>query len=305
MPAAAPRAERRLYALGLRLLAVACLSTMGALIKLASTRGVHLVETLFFRQLFSVPVVLLWAAMGPGLASLRTIRIRAHMTRTLFGVTGMVFNFGAVLLMPLAEATTLQFTVPIFATILSALILKEVAGIHRWSAVILGFIGVLIVVQPGNGHFPLYAGAVGLMAAFMVAAISIQLRELGRTETAPTTVFWFSLLSVPLLGLVYPFFARNHDPLTWGLLAGIGLVGGLGQMALTAALRWAPVSVVVPMDYSSLVWATLYGWLLFDAWPGTSTWFGAPLVIASGLYIVWREARLSRRVTDTITAAAD
>jgi len=298
-------AQRPLFALGLRLIAVACLATMGALIKLASTRGVHLIEILFFRQLLAVPVALAWACAGPGIASLRTRRIGAHITRTGFGITGMVFNFGAVLLMPLAEATTLQFTVPIFATILSALLLKEVAGIHRWSAVILGFIGVLIVVQPGNGHFPLYAGAVGLMAAFMVAAISLQLRELGRTETATTTVFWFSLLSVPALGLVYPFFAQAHDPFTWLLLLGIGLVGGLGQIALTAALRWAPVSVVVPMDYSALIWATLYGWLLFGMLPGTSTWLGAPLVIASGLYIVWREARLSRRNTDTITAAAD
>ena len=278
---------------------------MGALIKLASTCEINLAETLFFRQLFALPVVLLWVLLGPGIASLKTKRLPKHLSRTLFGLTGMIFNFGAVILLPLAEATTLQFTVPIFATILSVLFLKEFAGIHRWSAVFFGFIGVLIVVQPGGGHFPLYSGLVGLMAAFMVAIISLQLRELGKTETAPTTVFWFSLLSLPVLGAVYIFFAQPHDAKAWVLLAGIGIIGGLGQMALTAALRWAPVSVVVPMDYSSLIWATLYGYALFGVLPGSSTWLGAPLIIASGLYIVWREHRLSKRNTDTVTAAAD
>lgn len=304
-PASQPRVERRLYALGLRLIAIFCLASMGALIKLASTRGVHLVETLFFRQLFAVPVVLLWALIGPGLASLKTQRLPKHITRMIFGLMGMVFNFGAIILLPLAEATTLQFTVPIFATILAVVFLKEFAGIHRWGAVALGFVGVLIVVQPGNGHFPLHSGLVGLMAAFMVAVISIQLRELGKTEAAPTTVFWFSLLSLPVLGAAYPFFAQAHDATSWALLAGIGIVGGLAQMALTAALRWGPVSVVVPMDYSGLIWATLYGYMLFGVLPTSSTWFGAPLIIASGLYIVWREHRLSRRNTETITAATD
>lgn len=305
MAATQHAAQRPLYALGLRLLAIAALATMSALIKLASMHGVQLAETLFFRQFFAVPVVLAIVLAGPGIGSLRTARIGRHVTRTLFGLIGMVANFGAVILLPLAEATTLQFTVPIFATILSTLLLKEVAGLHRWSAVLIGFIGVLLVVQPGNGHFPLFGAAVGLSAAFMVALISIQIRELGRTESPTTTVFWFSVLSIPILGLAYPFFARAHDATTWALLVSIGLIGGIGQMALTSALRWAPVSTVVPMDYSSLIWATLYGWLLFGVLPTASTWLGAPLIIASGLYIVWREHRLARRNTETAIAAAD
>lgn len=297
--------ERRLHALGLRLAAVACLATMSALIKLASTRGVHLIETMFFRQLFAVPVVVLWVMAGPGLASLRTRRIGAHISRTVAGLIGMTATFGAIILLPLAEATTLGFTVPIFATILSVLILKERAGLHRWGAVLIGFVGVLIVVQPGDAHFPLLGALTGLLSAFMIAVISILLRQIGKTETAPTTVFWFSFLSAVPLGLVYIFFARPHELTSWLLLIGIGTVGGLGQMALTAALRWAPVSLVVPMDYSSLVWATLYGWLLFGMLPISATWIGAPLIIASGLYIVWREHRLSRRNTETAITAAD
>ena len=106
-----------------------------------------------------------------------------------------------------------------------------------------------------------------------------------------TTVFWFSTLSTIPLGLLYPFFARAHDPATVAILAATGLFGGLGQIAFTAALKYAPVSTVMPMDYSSLIWATLFGWALFGALPTPWTWIGAPVIIASGLYIVWRERR--------------
>ena len=297
-PAPSPptRTDQVLLGLGLRLLATALLATMTALVKYAETRGAALVETMFFRQAFAVPIVVAWIAAGPGLRTIATRRIGAHTWRTVVGLTGMVFTFGTVLLLPLAEATTLQFTVPIFATILGALVLKEPTGWHRWGAVLAGFIGVIIVAQPGSGHFPLIGAVVGLTSALMVAIVSILLRQIGRTESASTTVFWFSLLSVPPLGLAYLFNFQPHDPLTFLLLIGIGLVGGLGQLALTASVRFAPVSAVVPMDYSSLVWGVLYGWLLFGALPGATTWIGAPIIIGSGLYIVYREHR--RRVAE-------
>lgn len=295
-----------LRGLALRFLAVALLSMMAAMVKLASTRGVDLVEIMFFRQAMAVPAVLAWVMLGPGLGTLQTERFGKHFTRCVIGVLGMFGTLGAVVLLPLAEATTLQFTVPIFATILSTLMLKEVAGWHRWSAVLVGFVGVLVVTRPGQaGHFPLLGGLVGLYASAMVALVAIQLRDLGRTEAAATSAFWFSLLSVPLLGLIYPFFAKAHDPRTWAILVSIGMIGGIGQIALTAALRWAPVSTVVPMDYSGLIWATLFGWLLFDALPSSATWLGAPLIIGSGLYIVWREHKLRRQTTDTAIAATD
>ena len=292
----------RIYTgLMLRLFAILCLASMGALIKLAEARGAGLSEILFFRQAMAVPIVLAWLSMGPGIATIRTGRIGAHVTRTAVGLIGMVFNFGAVLLLPLAEATTLQFTVPIFATILGALVLREGVGRHRWVAVLIGFAGVLVVAQPSGGHFPLVGTVVGLVAAFFVAIISILLRQLGKTESAGTTVFWFSVLSLPPLAIAYCFDLRTHDPGTWAMLIGIGLVGGAGQLGLTAALRFAPVSSVVPMDYSSLVWATLYGWLLFGVLPTPYTWIGAPIIIASGLYIVWREhVRRQERPVETV-----
>lgn len=295
--------DRIFAGLGLRLLAVFCLATMSALIKLAETRGATLVETMFHRQLWAVPLVVAWIALGPGLGSIRTQRFGAHAIRTAIGMTGMVFTFGSVLLLPLAEATTLQFTVPIFATILGAIVLKEKTGRHRWGAVIVGFLGVLVVTQPGSGHFPLFGAIVGLLAALFVAIVAITLRQIGKTESAGTTVFWFSVLSLPPLGIVYAFQLQAHDWLTWANLVAIGLVGGIAQLALTASVRFAPVSTVIPMDYSSLIWGTFYGWLIFGSWPTAWTWIGAPVIIASGLYIVWRERVLHVKQTATATDA--
>ncbi|PVX29554.1 DMT family transporter [Sphingomonas pokkalii] len=288
------RTDRVATGLALRLFAIACLATMSALIKLSEIRGANLAETMFHRQLWAVPLVTLWVAAGPGLKSLKTQRFGAHVWRTAVGLTGMIFTFGAVVLLPLAEAQTFQFTVPIFATLLGALLLREPTGWHRWSAVIVGFLGVLIVVQPGHQAIPVFSAIVGLLAALFVALVAITLRQIGKTESAGTTVFWFSLLSVPVLGVVYIFNFQHHDPVTWAILIATGLVGGVGQLALTGAMRFAPVSAVVPMDYSGLIWATLYGWLLFDMFPTFSTWLGAPVIIASGLYIVYREQKLAR-----------
>lgn len=296
--------DRIFAGLGLRLLAVFCLATMSALIKLAETRGATLIETMFHRQLWAVPLVTSWVVLGPGIGSIRTKRIGAHLTRTAIGLTGMVFTFGSVMLLPLAEATTLQFTVPIFATILGAVLLKEKTGWHRWGAVLVGFLGVLVVTQPGSGQFPLFGAFVGLMAALFVAIVAITLRQIGKTESSGTTVFWFSVLSLPPLGIAYAFQLQSHDWLTWANLVAIGLVGGVAQLALTASVRFAPVSTVIPMDYSSLIWGTFYGWLIFSTWPTPWTWIGAPVIIASGLYIVWRERVLHVRNTEAVSDAA-
>jgi len=297
--------DRRMLALGFRLGAIFGLSTMSMVVKLASESGIRLPEIMFWRQFMAIPVVLVWVLFSTGLSSLRTARFGAHLRRSFLGTTGMFFTFGSIVLLPLAEATTLGFTVPIFATILSAFFLREKVGVHRWAAVIVGFIGVLVVIQPGSGGFPLNGALVGLAAALMVGIISLQLRDLGKTEAPPTTVFYFSLLSssmllilhfAPLPGPIQETLAwgtTSHSAYQWMLIAGLGLCGGLGQIALTASLRYAPVSTVVGMDYTSLIWSTAYGWLIWSVLPGTSTWMGAPIIIASGLYIAWREHRLS------------
>ncbi|MHA6721625.1 DMT family transporter [Sphingomonas sp. RS2018] len=300
-----PSTDRILPAIGYRLVSVVAFATMGALIKLAETRGAGLAELLFFRQAGSIPVVVAWVALGPGLATLRTQRLGAHATRCAVGLTSMTFMFGTLMLLPLAEATTLQFTVPIFATILGAVFLREATGVHRWSAVVVGFAGVLIVAQPGSGHIPLEGAVTGLIAASLSALVSILVRRMGASEPPATIVFYFALLSlVPLLP-AFLWTVGRHDVMTWGILLGIGLVGAVGQLTMTTALSLAPVSVVVPMDYSGLLWATLWGWALFGVWPGAMTWVGAPLIVASGLYIVWREQRLARGIARSAPAVSD
>jgi drug/metabolite transporter (DMT)-like permease len=266
---------------------------MTVLVKLASDAGVHLAEIMFWRQSLAVPVVLAWVIAGPGLASLATKRFGAHVTRSALGLTSMTFYMGSITLLPLAEATTLGFTAPIFATILAAIVLREKVGKHRIGAVITGFIGVLVIVQPGGTHIPPSGVMIGLIAAILVATTSLQIRDMGRTEGAPTTVFWFSALSIIPMGLLLPFFITPHDGYEWMLLAGIGTLGGIGQIGLTAALRLAPVSTVIGMDYISLLWSSLFGWLIWNYVPGPATWIGAAIIIVSGLYIAWREHHLS------------
>lgn len=273
------------------------LTTMFAIVKLADACGVTLFESLFYRQALALPLVLGVVAAGPGLASVKTRRPWAHVWRTLLGMTGMALNFMTFTLLPIAEATVILFTVPIFATILSALVLKEKVGRHRWSAVILGFLGVLIVVQPEGSTIPPAGVAIGLVAATVVSAINITLRQIGQTESATTTVFWFTLLSAVPFGALVPILGKPHDAGVFGLLLALGLMGGLAQLASTASLRLAPVAVVLPMDYSSLIWSALIGWLVFATPPTPHLWLGAPLIIASGIYIVYREQKLHREQT--------
>jgi drug/metabolite transporter (DMT)-like permease len=288
-----PSAERPQLALLIRLGAAFVLSVMLVFVKLVTESGVSLTETLFWRQLPTIPVLLLWFAMRRELAVLKSARLGAHLRRAAFGLAGMFLNFGAVTLLPLAEATTLVFTSAIWAVVLSALLLRERVGLWRWSAVLLGFAGVLVIAQPGRSEIPPLGAAVALGAAFMIALISIQIRDLGRTEHPLTIVFWFSAFSVPLLALALPFVATAHTAYQWSLLAGLGFFGLLGQFLLTAALRYGAVASVIVMDYSSLVWATLFGWWVFDRLPPTATWIGAPLIVAAGLLIAWREHRLA------------
>ncbi len=287
-------------AIGVRLIAIFFLAVMTASVRVAGANGVPLLETMFYRNLISLPLIAAYVALGPGIGSLRTNHIGAHMSRSALGLIGMVFTFGAYLLLPLAEATTIGFTTPIFATILAVVFLREFVGVHRWSAVVIGFIGVLLVTRPGSGAIPLTGALVALGSAFMIAIISILLRQLGRTEVATTTVFYFALFSAVVTGAILAAMAlvggaaarygfHRHGAMAWLALAVLGVSGAVGQVALSSSLRFGAVSTVVTMDYSNLIWATLFGWVLFGQLPAASTWTGAPLIIASGLYIAWRE----------------
>ncbi len=151
------------------------------------------------------------------------------------------------------------------------------------------FVGVLVVVQPGGSLIPAFGAAVALTGALVTAAVTLVIRMLGRTETSVVTIFWFSVYTLPTLTICAFIYGGGHDAQTWGYLLGIGLFGALGQLCITQSLRYAPVSTIVPMDYSALIWATFFGIVLFGQYPGLSIWIGAPIIIGSGLFIAWRE----------------
>ncbi len=294
-PMNAHNSDRPLLALLIRLGGIMGLSIMAALIKLGSTRGIHIVEMMFWRQFITLPILLGWAAMAGGVRLLSSKRPRAHAMRGIYGTIGMVFNFGAVIMLPLAEATTIGFSAPIFAVMLAILLLKEKVGPWRWTAVLAGFAGIIVIAQPGSGHFPLEGALVALTGAFMIALISIQIRELSLTESPMAIVFWFAVITTLCTAPLLPFVGRAHAPLDWLILLGIGLAGTWGQLGITMALRYGKVSSVIVMDYSSLVWATVLGLVLFDVLPTSTTWIGAPLIVASGIIIAWRERVLAKR----------
>jgi drug/metabolite transporter (DMT)-like permease len=288
---------RPLLALGVRLLAAFALATMGMLVKLAGERGAHLIELIFWRQLLTVILLGAGLALTGKLALLRTKRLPAHARRAASGLFGMIFTYGAVLLLPLTEATTLGFTAPVFAVLIAIVLFRERIGPYRWGAVAMGFAGVIMVMQPFSGlheGVTLAGVAVGLVAPFMVALISFQLQDLNTTENPWSIVFWFSALTTPIAAIALPFVIAGHDPVTWALILGMGLVGAAAQMLLTTSLRFGSAAVILLMDYTALLWASFYGYTIFDRAAPASLWLGAPLIIAAGLLIAWRERQLAR-----------
>jgi drug/metabolite transporter (DMT)-like permease len=288
----APPPDRPLLGIGMRIISATGFALMAALLKAASARGAGTIEMLFYRSVGALPLVILWAAFGPGIASLRTRRPGAHLTRSAIGLTTMFFTFGALSLLPLGEATTITYTAPVFSTILSAAVLHEAIGPRRWAAVALGFAGMLIVVQPGGGAGLAPLGvAMALTAALGQSAVMITLRQIGKTETTAAIVFWFTTFCSIVGAAFLPFFGHMHDPATFALLIGGGLFGGIAQIAMTSSLRYAPVSVVTPFDYLQIIWATAIGWLVFASPQSAGALAGAGLIAASGIYTAYREGR--------------
>lgn len=282
-----------LEALKLRLSAAALLATMAAIAKLLNEHGVALMELLFFRQVFALPIIAGWIAVSRGTRPFRTARLDLHISRATLGVLGIVANFGAVILLPITEAAIISFTAPTIATLLSAVFLGEMPGWRRCAATLLGFAGIVIALSGSSSAAPLpvLGLLVALASAIIVAGTSIFLRQIGRTEAPSTTVFWFTVLPILPLAAGYPFYGRGHEVGDWILLGILGVTGGLGQLALTASVSKVPISAVVPMDYTSLLWAAVFGWVIWSTMPTSSSLMGAAVVIASGLFALHHEKR--------------
>ena len=266
---------------------------MNALVKLLSA---HLgpVEIGFFRQVFSLfPIVAIVVRQG-GLPVLKTDRPFGHLFRGLIGNSSMIIFFLSVARLPLADATALSFASPLFVTALSVPLLSEAVGRHRWSAVAVGFVGVLIMTNPSgdwlNGGTGVGAG-LGVLAAFTSALMMITIRQLNRTERPVAIVFYFASIGSVFFGALVTFFWVTPAPWEWVGLIGVGLTGGMSQLLMTNAYRHAPAAALAPFGYVSILWSTLFGFMIWSQLPGPRVLGGASIVIASGLYIIYRETR--------------
>jgi drug/metabolite transporter (DMT)-like permease len=297
---AAPNAHVDNPRLGILLILTSTVSfaLMNAVVKLVSG---HLgpVEIGFFRQLFSLfPVVSLVIHQG-GPSMLRTQRPFGHLFRGLIGNSAMIIFFLSVAKLPLADANALSFASPLFITALSMPLLGEAVGKHRWSAVIVGFAGVMVMTNPGGNWFSGNAGVgagMGVLAAFMSALMTITIRQLNKTEPPVRIVFYFATIGTILFGgLLSIFWVTPTLPELGGLVL-VGLIGGLSQLLMTYAYRHAPASTLAPFGYVSILWSTVLGYLIWSELPGPRIMIGAAIVIVSGLYIIYRETRQRSQV---------
>jgi drug/metabolite transporter (DMT)-like permease len=281
---------------------------MSGMVKELSDR-IPFVELMFFRSFFALPVVFLITARSGGWLLLRTRRFGGHFLRACTGTMAQGCSFFALTVLPLAVQTSLGYTTPLFVTILAIPLLGERVGIHLWSAVLLGFAGVLVIAagqgvfQGGDGAAVLGALAVlGTAAAvaqgLFSALTTLLVRQLSATESSTTIVLWQSLLMTAFTLVVLPFVWVTPGPGDLALLVLIGLVGGAAQWLLTEAYASAQVSALGPYSYSSLLWSILLGWIVWGDVPAPTMLAGAALIVAAGLYILHRELVRRRRAAE-------
>ncbi len=289
-------------------------SCMGASVKLLeqASAGVNLFpvgQVVFARSFFALLPVFIWMALVGKLRTAFTTTNRwGHIKRGLVGSGGMFFGFAGLALLPLSDATAIAFAAPLFSVVLAALLLGEEVRLYRWSAVLIGFCGVIIMLWPHLSAEALSAagsnqhakGALfALTGAICAAFAMIEVRKLTATETTAAIVTYFSLITTTfgfisiLAGALNPDWAWRTPTLVQGVLLILtGVLGGFGQIFLTESYRRAPASVVAPFDYTGMVFAIFWGYFLFGALPDTLVVIGAIIVCSSGIFVLWRERKL-------------
>ncbi|MBP6819312.1 MAG: DMT family transporter [Ferrovibrio sp.] len=286
--------------IGYMVMAAAVFGVMDALVKwLAGSYPTA--QIMFCRSFFAFPPILfmLWRN-GGGIALLHTRRLAGHGIRSIYGCLAMLCFFYSYRTLPLADVTAISFSAPIFVAVLSVWLLKEKVGPHRWSAILVGFLGMLVILRPGQGEGGIPAASLlVVLATFFYSMALIQIRKLTATENSVTTAFYFTGFCTIYTGLLMPWFWVAPTAADWPLLIGVGLLGGLAQLFMTRAFSLAAASIVAPFDYTHLLWSVLLGWYLFGDFPDMWTWAGAAIVIASGLYILYRETVRKRVVPAT------
>lgn len=253
-------------------------------------------EIVFFRSTLGIPVIVAMAYFTGGLRLLATRRIDSHALRSIAGTISMFCNFAAYTYLPLADATAIGFASPLFVVVLAAFMLSERVHIFRWSAVVIGFIGVIIIAGPeaGLSNSALYGAMFALTGAALTAVAMIFLRRMSAHEHSITIAFYFMLTSAAV-SLTTIVFGWNW-PTPWEavVLVLTGLAGGVGQLFLSFSYRYGEASVLAPFDYAAMIWAVVLGYFLFAELPAPQVWLGGAIVIAAGLLILWRERKLGK-----------
>lgn len=294
----APPDPRR--AIVLKLTSVLAFTVMGAMIKYA-TATVPAGEAVFFRSFFAfIPIaVVLWHRRQL-LTALATNNLMGHLGRGITGALGMACGFAALALLPLPEAIALGYAMPILATALAAIVLGEVVRLFRWSAIVVGMIGVLVILWPRltvlkeglQTPAETLGALVSLAASGFGAASIIQTRRLVETEPTATIVVYFSLVCTVCGLLTVPFGWVLPEPRLAVLLVTAGIAGGIGQLLLTESYRFADTSTIAPFEYTSMLFGLAIGYLVFGETPTVTMLTGATIVIGAGLFIIYREHQL-------------
>jgi drug/metabolite transporter (DMT)-like permease len=286
-----------LIGIALVLAATFSFSLMAALVRhLGQT--VPLGEVVFARSFLALIPLLAWIAWrGELMTALRTSNPGAHLSRSAIGAFAMFLNFAALTLLPLADATAIGFAAPIFSVVLAAMFLGEVIRVRRWSAVGVGFVGVLVMLSPYIGAAPRGESAalgafLAIAGAFTVAVAMTQVRHLSRTESTASLVFYFSLVCSACGLITVPWGWVWPDAWEVLLMLVMGLAGGIGQIFITESYRHAPASVLAPFAYTAMIYSIAIGYAWFGEVPETIVLVGAAIVIAAGLFVIWREREL-------------
>lgn len=285
----------------LKCLSVVVFTVMASLIKATSESGIGVPpgQQVFFRSLFAIPVILIWLVWRKELAvGLKTYRPMGHFYRGFVGTMAMGLGFWALSLLPFPEVTAIGYAAPLLTVIFAAMFLGEEVRLFRLSMVIMGLLGVVIVLSPRltsttEMDVRESLGAVVTLAGAACTALAmIFVRKLVQEERTSAIVFWFSVTSTLLSLLTLPFGWVVPDAGTAALLVTIGLLGGVGQILLTSAYRYADASLIAPFEYASMLLALLIGWFFFGEAPTVVMLIGAALVITAGILIIWRERQL-------------
>ncbi len=274
---------------GVAMMLAAALSSvsMAVCVRLVS-EDIHILEIAFFRTLFAFLALSPWL-IGPGFRALHTRRLGLHAARAGLNIVAMYLFFYGLLIVPLAEVSALAFTSPLFASVLAVLVLGERITRARALGLAVGFAGAAIVLRPGVGAIG--AGGLVVLASCAIWACALMtIKVLARTESSFTIALYAALLQIPLAAVPAMFVWRWPDLGQLGLLALIGVLGGLAHLALAQAFREADATAVLPADFSKLVWASLAGFLLFAELPDLWTLAGGALICGAVFHLARKGA---------------